>query len=85
MEHSHSGMSRHMLIMVLCCLIPMVAIVAIAAFGISLTGVLRYALTLICPLGFVLMMVMMGRQGHDKPASEAEAGPAGQEKGASCH
>ncbi len=83
MEHSQSGMSRHMLIMVLCCLIPMAAIVAIAAFGISLTGVLRYALVLICPLGFALMMLMMGRQGHDDPASEAEAGS--QEKGASCH
>lgn len=82
MEHSQSGMNRHMLIMVLCCLIPMAAIVAIAAFGIPLPGVLRYAVTLLCPLGFVLMMLMGGHK-HETPAGEAEAGSP--DKGASCH
>ncbi len=89
MEHNQSGtshgFSRHMLIMVLCCLIPLAGIFAISAFGIPLTGVLRYALVLICPLGVVVMMVMMmrGEHSHGQSAGEAEAGP--QDKGASCH
>ncbi len=88
MEHSQSGMTsghgRHMLIMALCCLIPLAGIFAVSAFGIPLTGVLRYAITLICPLGMVLMMVMMrGEHSHGKGAGEGEAGQ--RDTGASCH
>ncbi len=92
MEHNQSsaagGHGRHMLIMALCCLIPLAGIFAISAFGVPLTGVLRYALTLICPIGMALMIVMMmrGEHSHGQSAGEAESGQPGlQDKSASCH
>jgi hypothetical protein len=84
-EHSQSGMSRHMLIMVLCCAIPMVAIAAIAAFRIPVPDVLRYGVILLCPLSHFAMMAFMGDHKHEKPAGEGVTGPGGQDKGTSCH
>ena len=39
------------------------------ALGVDLSGALRYALLLACPLGMVAMMLVMGRGhgGHDNP------------------
>lgn len=54
-----SWMARHhMLLMVLCCLVPIVAIA-----GLSLAGVrnafLSFAMVLVCPLSMVIMMLLM--------------------------
>ncbi len=83
MEHSQSGMSRHMLIMVLCCAIPMVAVAAIAAFRIPLPDVLRYGVILLCPLSHFVLMGLMGRDKHDQHSGESMTGV--KDKGTSCH
>ena len=53
-----------MLIMILCCLIPLAAITAISVFRVPLPQVLSFGLVLLCPLGMALMM-LMGGHGHD--------------------
>lgn len=53
---------NHFLAMVLCCAIPLVAILAFSALGI-LGSWGYYALLLLCPLGHVLMMRGM-HSGH---------------------
>ena len=63
MEQSTSRMSRHMWLMVLCCLIPLAAFAAIFVFKVPVSQTLRFGLILLCPLSHVLMMAFMGR-GH---------------------
>lgn len=58
--------TRHLLIMLACCLIPIALILAVSVFGFSLgslTPLLPYALILLCPL---MMFFMMRGMGHDQ-------------------
>jgi hypothetical protein len=73
MQQSASRMSRHMLVMVLCCLIPLAALTAIFVFKVPVSQTFRFGLTLICPLGMMLMMFMMGGHSRDHAASESQA------------
>lgn len=72
MNHNHSsngGNLSHMLLMLLCCLIPLALIAGVAIFGFSLgalTPYLPFALVLLCPLMMFFMMRGMGHQ-HDAP------------------
>lgn len=59
--HQHSG-NRHMMIMLLCCLIPMGAVFAVTILGIPLSSLGTVALVLLCPLLHVFMM--KGMMGH---------------------
>jgi len=72
MNHDHSqGMGKHMLIMLACCLIPIVLILAVSVFGLSLgalTPLLPYALVLLCP---IMMIFMMRGMGHEHGATDA--------------
>jgi ABC-type transport system involved in cytochrome bd biosynthesis fused ATPase/permease subunit len=56
---------KHLLIMLACCLIPLVAFAAIFIFKIPTSSVVRTGLVLICPLGMLLMMKYMMSDNHD--------------------
>ena len=60
-EHSASG--KHMLIMALCCLVPLAAIFMVSVLGIPLSSLGTVALVLLCPLMHILMMRGMGHHG----------------------
>jgi hypothetical protein len=53
---------KHILIMLACCLFPIVVFGAISIFRIPVSTVLLLALVLICPLSHLLMMKYLG---HD--------------------
>ena len=57
----------HMYLMLLCCLIPVVAIVLVSVFKVPLSNVIFYGLILLCPLSHLLMMRFMG---HDHSSEQ---------------
>lgn len=77
MNHDQSsGMNKHMLIMLACCLIPIALILAVSVFGLSLgplSALLPYALVLLCPL---MMLFMMRGMGHEHGAADAHHHPS---------
>jgi hypothetical protein len=91
MNHDHSSHgTRHLLLMLVCCLIPVAALAAIYLLRIPVPTVLTYAVFLLCPLSHILMMAFMGRR-QDQPAraDSLATGPDGEDKtgarGAACH
>ncbi len=54
---------KHLFFMLLCCLIPVVAIAALVAAGLG--GLAIYGLFLLCPLMHIFLM-----RGHGKPTME---------------
>jgi uncharacterized membrane protein len=50
---------KHMLIMVVCCLIPIAAFTAISVFKVPVSAVVYGAIMLFCPLSHILMMKFM--------------------------
>lgn len=57
--------SKHILIMVLCCLAPMLLVVLLFTVGIG--GILPFLVILMCPLmHFILMRGMHGKHDHNE-------------------
>lgn len=67
----------HMWIMILCCLIPVVGLVAVYFFKVPLNNVLLYGMILLCPLSHLLMMKFMGHD-HSSDTTTPQAS-------ANCH
>jgi hypothetical protein len=69
----------HILLMLLCCLIPLAGIAAIALFRVPTSSVLYFGLVLLCPLMHVLMM---GTMRHDQTSAHSSSVVT---PGPSCH
>jgi hypothetical protein len=60
--------SKHTLIMLLCCVVPLAAIFMVNVLGSPLGGLGTVAMVLLCPLMHILMMRGMGNHGHQREA-----------------
>ncbi len=68
-DHSGGGMGKHMLLMLICCLVPLLLIGAVGTFGLSLgplQGLVPFVAALMCPLMMIFMMggMMRGQGGN---------------------
>jgi hypothetical protein len=63
---------NHLLLMLLCCLIPLAGIAAIVLFRVPTSSVLYFGLVLVCPLMHVLMMATMRHEHAPSPGSPTE-------------
>lgn len=74
-------MSKHALLMLACCLVPLALLGAVYFARVDLGGVLPFAIILLCPLMHILMMRGMGHDHaghHEETRGQASATP-------SCH
>jgi len=76
-------LNRHMWIMLLCCLIPLIGLGAIFGLGIPASNVLLFGMILLCPLSHLLLMGLGGRKHGEAPVSSAGAGHCAPAKRAS--
>jgi hypothetical protein len=59
---------KHSVIMILCCLIPIGAFLAIRLINLQINSLFSFLLILLCPLSHVLMMGSMKHEDHSHHA-----------------
>ena len=74
-------LNRHMWIMLLSCLIPLMGLGAILGLGIPASNVLLFGMILLCPLSHLLMMGLGGHEHGEAPSGSASAGHCAPGKG----
>lgn len=62
-NQGHKGALKHGLLMMLCCMLPILIIAGLPLFGIK-GGALSSLAFLLCPLMHIGMMFMMRKSGH---------------------
>ena len=83
MNHTHSEKgvnAKHLLIMLLCCLVPLLAVGAVWLFHVPVSRVLLVGLVLLCPLSHLLMMRGMMGHSHSQPEQKAAERASGSER-----
>lgn len=68
-QENHSHASKHMLMMAVCCGLPILGFLAIGTLGIAVPG-LETLLLLACPIGMGFMMYSMQKNGKSCCTSE---------------
>jgi hypothetical protein len=58
--------SKHGLLMLICCLVPLAALTAIVVFNVPANNVLLVGVALLCPLLHLVMMGFMFRGGSER-------------------
>ena len=61
---------RHISIMLLCCLLPVIGLAAIFIFNIPVNTVVYFGLLLMCPLAHFFMMGQMGHNHNSERHNE---------------
>lgn len=65
--------SKHALMMLACCLIPLAGIAAVTIFSVPLTTVVWVGMILLCPLAHLFMMkYMMGNRNSEHEGHSAK-------------
>lgn len=59
-EQEHRGKKRHGLLMILCCLVPILIIIGLTLYGVKAKS-LTYIAFLICPLMHIGMMIVISK------------------------
>jgi len=70
---------KHILIMILCCLIPIIGLVAVNVFKLPLNSVVYAALILLCPISMFFMMRSMFND-HNSDSSKVNSPSCHSEK-----
>ncbi len=65
-QNGHGTSNRHLLIMLLCCLVPIGIFLAISVFNVPLGTIGFFAIILLCPLLHFLLMGKMRHNGEDQ-------------------
>ena len=70
-EQKNKMSKKHLILMILGCVVPMGVFFVLFSLGIPLNKLFFFALILLCPLSHIFMMRGMKHHGHDDHSSES--------------